>query len=185
MDRMRAARVYLSGVLALNAAIRQSTRMRELVYPSVAILFELSMRDGVAVETLARRLSRTIGDLSVELALLRELGLVEEASCSASPELCPARPARRPCGRHRLQFLTELGRAEVESWAGPYLAQLTAQDPALWPLLAERLQNIKPKDEHWMKTNRRRRAKAMDGRKRVNGARMSRPSEARKHRHAA
>jgi hypothetical protein len=46
--------------------------------------------------------------------------LTVEARCSAYPALCDSRSGGRACGKHRLQFVTELGEEVAEEWLRPY-----------------------------------------------------------------
>lgn len=149
------ALAFIDRILDLAAAIAASSRELGTSYTGLRMLRCLSVEKhratqhghpaGMSVEQLAERMMLSLATVSTTLAELRRAGLVVEARCSAHPALCDSGASGRGCGKHRLQFVTELGEEMVEEWLRPYVELLLKVEPRLWLQMARRFRRVGPR----------------------------------------
>lgn len=140
------ALAFIDRTLDLAAAIAASSREFGLSFTALRVLRCLSVAKhrtaqngrpaGMSVEQLSERMMLSPATVSTTLAELRRAGLIKEARCSAYPALCESRAGGGACGKHRLQFVTELGEEVTEEWLRPYLEVLLKVEPRLWLQMA-------------------------------------------------
>lgn len=146
------ARAFLDRVLALEAAVAESSRELQVSFPALRALHRLSLEErrpthdslpgGISIERLAANMAANPTTLSPVLAELRRLGLVEERRCSRYPSLCDTTRNGVPCGKHHLHWLTEPGQELAEEWMRPYADMLVSTDSRLWLRMASRFRTV-------------------------------------------
>jgi DNA-binding transcriptional ArsR family regulator len=146
---------FIDCILDLAAAIAASSRELGTSYTGLRVLRCLSVEKhraaqhghpcGMSVEQLAERMMLSPATVSATLTELRRAGLVAEARCSAHPTLCDSGASGRGCGKHRLQFVTELGEEMAEEWLRPYVDLLLKVEPRLWLQMARRFRRVGPR----------------------------------------
>lgn len=148
------ALAFIDRILDLSAAIAASSRELGLSFTALRVLRCLSVAkhqavqrgrpSGMSVEQLADRMMLSPATVSTTLTELRRAGLTVEARCTDHPVLCDREVGGRACGKHRLQFVTELGEEVSEEWLRPYVESLLAVESRLWLQMATRFRRAAP-----------------------------------------